>query len=163
MATNEAAPPSAPQLGARYRERLFAVINESPFVHHLGMRITDIAWGSARFEMEAAPFRLQPFGVTHGGNLATLIDSAAFWACFVAMGSDEDGLTSVDLKLNYLAPAKIEPMVCDGKLIKAGKRLSYAEASVLGGDGRLLAHGTSTLLRLPGAGMRLGLPLWSSG
>src|SRR5689334_17773753 len=99
MVTNQDAPPVA-QLAPRYRERLFALINESPFVRHIGMRITAIGWGSARFEMEPAPFRLQPFGVVHGGNLATLIDSAAFWACFLCMGSDEDGLTSVDLKLN---------------------------------------------------------------
>ena len=49
----------------------------------MGMRVSELAWGLARFEQEAGPFRLQPFGVVHGGNLATLIDSAAFWACFM--------------------------------------------------------------------------------
>ena len=88
------------RLSPAYRERLFAFINEAPFVKHMGMRITDIGWGSAAFELEAADYRLQPFGVIHGGNVATLIDSAAFWACFVAMGSNDDGLASVDLKLN---------------------------------------------------------------
>ena len=118
-------------------------------------------WGAARLEMEAAAYRLQPFGVVHGGNLATLIDSATFWACFLPMGSDEDGLTSVDLKLNYLAPARIEPLTCVGRLIKAGKRLLYAEASVTDAAGGLLAHGTSTLMRLPNQGVKLGIPMWS--
>jgi len=145
----------------RYRQRLFALIDGSPFVRHIGMRITDLAWGRATFEMDAAEFRLQPFGVVHGGNIATLIDSAAFWACFLAMDSDDDGLTSVDVKLNYLAAARVEPLRCEGTLIKAGKTLSYAEAEVRGGDGRLLAHGTSTLMRLPGLGMKLGIPLWA--
>ena len=40
-------------------------------------------------------------------------------------------------------------------------RLSYAEADVRTGDGRLVAHGTSTLMRLPGLGMKLGIPLWA--
>ena len=67
---------------AQYRERLFALIDNVPFVRHMGMRITDLAWGRATFEMTAAELRLQPFGVVHGGNIATLIDTAAFWACF---------------------------------------------------------------------------------
>ena len=104
---------------------------------------------------------MQPFGVAHGGNLAILIDSATFWACYLSMDSDHDGLASVDLKLNYLAPARVEPLRCEGKLIKAGKTLSYAEAEVRAGDGRLLAHGTSTLMRLPGLGVKLGVPIWA--
>jgi uncharacterized protein (TIGR00369 family) len=144
-----------------YRERLFALIDTSPFVRHMGMRITNLAWGCATFELSPAEFRLQPFGVIHGGNIATLIDSAAFWACFLAMDSDEDGLTSIDLKLNYLAPARVEELRCTGTLIKAGKKISYAEAQVIAPDNRVIAHGTSTLMRLPGHGLKLGIPLWA--
>lgn len=144
----------------RYRERLFALVNDAPFVRHMGMRITDLAWGRATVEMEAAEFRMQPLGVVHGGNIATLIDTATFWACFLSMDSDEDGLASVDLKLNYLAPARVESFRCTGTLIKAGKTISYAEAEVLTPDDRLIAHGTSTLMRLPGLGVKLGIPLW---
>jgi uncharacterized protein (TIGR00369 family) len=145
----------------RYRERLFALIDDAPFVRHMGMRITELALGRATFEMTAADFRLQPFGVVHGGNIATLIDTATFWACFLTMDSDDDGLATVDLKLNYLAPARLEALRCVGTLIKAGKTLSYAQAEVTGPDGRLIAHGTSTLMRLPGRGVRLGIPLWT--
>ena len=77
------------------------------------------------------------------------------------MCSDEDGLVSVDLKLNYLAPVRVEALHSTGTLIKAGKTLSYAEADVRTSDGRLVAHGTSTLMRLPGLGMKLGIPLWA--
>ena len=160
-ATREEEPGAARVLNPLYRERLFALIDESPFVRHMGMRITDIAWGRATFEMTPAEFRLQPLGVVHGGNLATLIDSAAFWACYVSMGSDDDGLASVDLKLNYLAPARVEGLRSTGTLIKAGKTLSYAEADVRTSDGRLVAHGTSTLMRLPGLGVKLRIPFWT--
>ena len=144
-----------------YRERLVALIDGAPFVRHMAMRITDLTWGGATFELAPAEFRLQPFGVVHGGNIATLIDSATFWACYLSMGNDEDGLASVDLKLNYLAPARVEALRCAAILIKAGKTLSYAEAEVRTGDGRLVAHGTSTLMRLPGLGVKLGIPLWA--
>src|SRR5678816_1508161 len=149
---------SARVFNPQYRERLFALIDEVPFVRHVGMRITDLAWGRATFEMTAAEFRMQPFGVVHGGNIATLIDTATFWACFLSMDSDEDGLASVDLKLNYLAPARLEALGCTGRLIKAGKTIPYAEAEVHTADTRLLAHGRSTLMRLPGLGLQLAIP-----
>lgn len=154
-------PHAAHVLNPLYRERLFALIDGAPFVRHMGMRITDLAWGRATFEMTAADFRLQPYGVVHGGNIATLIDSATFWACYLSMGGDDDGLVSVDLKLNYLAPARVEALRSTGTLIKAGKTLSYAEADVRTGDGLLVAHGTSTLMRLPSLGLKLGIPLWA--
>jgi len=147
-------------LNHAYRERLFAVINESPFVRHMGMRISELGDGMARFDMQAEQFRLQPFGVAHGGNMATLIDSATYWACYLGLDDDEDGLTSVDLKLNYLAPARVEAMTCVGTLIKSGKSISYASAEVRNADGRLLAHGTSTLMRLSQFGLKLGIPMW---
>jgi len=153
--------PDARVFNPAYQERLFALIDGAPFVRHMAMRITDLAWGRAVFEMGPAEFRLQPFGVVHGGNIATLIDTATFWACFLSMDSDDDGLASVDVNLNYLAPARLEALRCTGTLIKAGKTLSYAEAAVHTGDGRLIAHGTSTLMRLPGLGVKLGIPLWA--
>ena len=149
-------------LNPDFQERLMKLINDSPFPSHMKMRITDIAFGSCHFEMTAEKFRMQPYGVVHGGNLATLIDSAAFWACFVALGNDSDGLTSVDLKLNYLAPCRLEKMVCTGKMIKAGKTLFSAEASAFSSEGKLLANGSSILMRLPNAGIKLGVPMFEA-
>ena len=55
----------------------------------------------------------------------------------------------------------MEAIRSTGTLIKAGKTLSYAEADVRTSDVRLVAHGTSTLMRLPGLGMKLRIPLWA--
>jgi hypothetical protein len=44
------------------RQRLFALIDGAPFVRHMAMRITDLTWGGAIFELAPAEFRLQPFG-----------------------------------------------------------------------------------------------------
>jgi uncharacterized protein (TIGR00369 family) len=143
-----------------YRDRLIALLDEAPFVRHLGMRATDLGWGRATFEQAPAPFRLQPFGVVHGGNIASLIDTATFWACYLAQPTDEDGMTSVDLRLNYLSAARGEPLRCTARVIKAGRTLSYAQAEVHTPEGRLVAHGTSTLMRLSQQGVRMGIPMW---
>ena len=143
-----------------YAERLFHIINTSAFPNHMKMRIKQISIDGSTFELEPAQFRMQLFGTIHGGNLATAIDSATFWACYFSLENDNDGLTSIDLKLNYLAPAFDDLVSCQGRLIKAGKTISYAEATAVDSKGKILAHGTSTLMRLPGKGLKTGISMF---
>jgi hypothetical protein len=44
---------------------------------------------------------------------------------------------------------------------RRGKTLFLADAEVRAEDDRLIAHGTSTLMRLPGRGLRLGIPMFA--
>jgi hypothetical protein len=48
--------PATRVINPLYRERLFALIDGAPFVRHMGMRITGIAWGRATLEMTPAEF-----------------------------------------------------------------------------------------------------------
>jgi len=112
------------------------------------MELRSFEIGSALLEIELEERHLQPFGVVHGGVFATIIDAAAFWAVYPEI--DENmGMTSVDLKLNYLAPAVTGKLIARGSRIKNGKTLGLGEASVTDESGKLLAHGTSTLIVLP--------------
>lgn len=83
--------------------------------------------------------------MVHGGVYASVADAAAFWAAYTEV---EEGitLTTVDLKLNYLAPVSEGYLIAKGRSIKIGKTLCLAEASVEDEAGRMLAHGTSTLM-----------------
>lgn len=71
---------------------------------------------------------------------------------------ENDGLVNVDLKLNYLKPVESGSLTARGKALRNGKSLSYAEASVFDKSGDLLAHGTSTLMALPGKGLKIETP-----
>ena len=59
----------------------------------------------------------------------------------------------------YLAPAVSGKLIAKGRLIKLGKTLGYAEVTVTDENDRLLAHGTSTLMILPGNGLAMGQPM----
>ena len=62
---------------------------------------------------------------------------------------DEDaGMTTVDLKVNYLAPAQGGKLIARGRRIKLGKRIALGEAEVIDQENKLLAHGTSTKIIL---------------
>ena len=133
-----------------YVARLLDVINRSPYFELISMKIREIGVGYSIFETDLDKKHLQPFGLVHGGVFASLIDTAASWALFYGIEDQHAGLTSVDLKLNYLSPAASGKLIAKGRQIKMGKTLGYAEAQVTDETGKLLAHGTSTIMILLG-------------
>jgi uncharacterized protein (TIGR00369 family) len=143
-----------PELNPAYLTELYEAVATSPYPRLLGMRLTVMEPDRARIELEIGEHHLQPFGIVHGGVISTLIDTATFWAAFSRLPEDA-GLVNVDLKLNYLAPAARGRLVADGRCLRPGRTLGYAEAYVRDDRGGLVAHGTSTLRVLPGKGLRL--------
>ena len=81
------------------------------------------------------------------GVFASLVDAAAFWAVYTQV-PEELGMTTVELKLNYLAPLTTGRMIARGKSLRVGKTLCLGEASIVNDEGTLLCHGTSTMMIL---------------
>ena len=108
---------------------------------------TALAWSrplvSGLIVINLALYALVTLGL-NGGVLASLIDTATFWAVFLRLPED-DGLVNVDLKLNYLKPVRDGHLRAEGRCLRAGRQVSYAEASVFDDGDELVAHGTSTL------------------
>jgi uncharacterized protein (TIGR00369 family) len=110
----------------------------------LAMKILDIGMGFSVVEIDLDQKHLQPFGLVHGGVFVSIIDAAAFWAFFYEIEDQNAGATSVDLKLNYLAPAMSGRLIARGHQIKHGKTLGYAEARVTDENSKVFAHCTTT-------------------
>lgn len=140
-----------------YISELINIVKSSPYPSHMSMALTRIDLDSAEISLDLGPCHLQPFGMVHGGVLATLIDTATFWAAFLRLPEDA-GLVNVDLKLNYLKPAVKGRLTAIGSCIQAGKSISYSEARVEDESRKIIAHGTSTLMALPGKGLTLSFP-----
>jgi uncharacterized protein (TIGR00369 family) len=138
-----------------YVNKLIDMVNTSPYPEHLRMQLASISVDQAVVKLNTEQCHLQPFGIVHGGVLATLIDTATFWSVFLRL-SEDAGLVNIDLKLNYLKSISTGLMTAQGRCIRAGRTINYAEASVKDKEGNLIAHGTSTLMVLPGKGIRVG-------
>ena len=132
-------------------------VHHAPYPELIGLRIAQLDFDRCRIDLALDHRHMQPFGIVHGGVLATLIDTATFWAGFMRLPEDA-GLVNVDLKLNYLKAVTQGELRAEGRCLRAGRQLSYAEASVYDAAGELVAHGTSTLMALPGKGLRLDVP-----
>ena len=145
-----------PKVNPTYIETLKQAVKNSPYPRHMAMVLEQVDIDHAVVILQLGNCHLQPFGIVHGGVLATMIDTATFWAAFLKLPA-EDGLVNVDLKLNYLQPVIGGRLTARGTCLRAGKSISYSEASVWDENQRLLAHGTSTLMALPGKGLDLGI------
>ena len=136
---------------------LYEIINTSPFPEHMAMRLAAIEVDRAVIELRTARCHLQAYGIVHGGVLATLIDTATFWSVYLRIPEDA-GLVNIDLKLNYLLPVENGLLTARGRAIRSGKKICYAESEVWNAGRQLVAHGTSTLMILPGRGLKLRSP-----
>lgn len=146
------------KLNPEYIRAVCALANQCPYFRLLSMELRELTRGHALLEADVAEKHLQAFGYVHGGVFASIIDTAAFWAAFCDLDENE-GITSVDLKLNYLTPVRGGRLIARGKRIKMGKKLGLGEAEIRSGDGKLIARGTSTLIVLPGFGLAGSPPL----
>ena len=133
------------------------MVHASPYPALIGMKIASLEIDRCRIELALRRDHLQPFGIVHGGVIATLIDTATFWAAFMRL-PDDAGLVNVDLKLNYLKAVVDGNLRAEGECLRAGRQISYTVASVYNDDNELIAHGTSTMMALPGKGLPIGIP-----
>ncbi|MGC8605073.1 MAG: PaaI family thioesterase [Desulfomonilaceae bacterium] len=134
------------RINPEYVSLISKATNSCPYFKLLNMRLIDFDIGSCKIEIDIDPDKhFQPYGNIHGGVYSSMIDAAAFWAVYGQL--DENiGLTSVDLKLNYLSTTNGSKLLAYGTKIKLGRTLGYGQARITDETGKMLAHGTSTLM-----------------
>ena len=122
---------------------------QPPICATMSFRIVEVGDGFAAFEGEPGRHLLNPMGGVHGGWALTLIDSACGCAGHSLLPAGASYAT-VETKGNLSRPitADILRVRCEGRVVARGRQVISAEAKVLGPDGKVLAHGTSTLLVL---------------
>jgi uncharacterized protein (TIGR00369 family) len=136
------------RLNPKYTEAISTLVNRSPYFSLLSMEIKNLEWGTSVMEVKLEQKHLQPFGFVHGGAIASVIDAATFWAVFPQV-KDGMGLTTVEIKVNYLAPVQEGRVVAKGRCIKMGRTLALGEAYINSAEGNLIAHGTATMMIIP--------------
>ena len=139
---------SESKLNPKYVEAVAAIVNRSPYFSLLSMEIKDLQWGTSLLDIQLEEKHLQPFGFVHGGAIASVMDAAAFWAVFPQVENGM-GLTTVEIKVNFLAPTQKGKLVAKGRCIRLGKTLALGETEIRNTEGGLVAHGTATMMVVP--------------
>ena len=111
--------------------------------------LVEVEEGRAVFEGTPTARLLDPYGIVHGGWALTLLDSCTGCAAQTTLPPG-GAYTTVETKGNFVRP--ITPATgivrAEGKVISAGRTIITAEGRITDANGKLLAHGTSTLLVL---------------
>lgn len=102
--------------------------------------------GEAVVQLPVRPEFEQSTGVVHGGILGMMADTAGY---FAAASITPDGEpTTVEFKINLIAPANLELLTARGEVIKSGKSLIVCRLTVTGEKAQTIAVGLGTYLVL---------------
>jgi uncharacterized protein (TIGR00369 family) len=123
---------------------------ELPYPHivdTLDYALVRVDKGEAVFQGTPQLMHYNPLGSVHGGWYATLLDSALGCAVHTMLNPGQ-GYTTAELGINIVRAAsqRTGPLRAIGKVIHCGRQLATAEARIVGPDGKLYAHGTTTCL-----------------
>lgn len=131
---------------------------ELPYPHiaeTLDFSLISVEPGKATFQGTPQLKHYNPLGTVHGGWYATLLDSAVGCAVHTMMPAGR-GYTTAELSINIVRAAShaTGPLRAIGTVIHCGKQLATAEGRIVGPDGKLYAHATTTCLvfELPARG-----------
>ncbi len=118
----------------------------------LGAVMTRVSPGCVEVEMAFDESLGQQHGFFHAGGIGSIVDSAGGYAAATLFGA-EDGVLTVEFKLNLIAPADGDLLIARGQVVRPGRTLTVTTGEVsVRKDGviRPCALMQQTLMRIVG-------------
>lgn len=131
-----------------------------PFNRFLGVRVVSIDRGRAELEI---PWRDELVGdpmkpAVHGGVISTLADTAGGMAIWTALERPaEQRVSTIDLRVDYLRPGRLETLVCEATVVRAGRTVGVTDMRVFhpSARGDTIATGKGVYaIKTPRAGLK---------
>ena len=123
-----------------------------PISQTLTFWLSEIGDGFAAFDGEPGDHLLNPMGTVHGGWAMTLIDSATGCSgCSLVLAGA--GFRTIETKVNLSRPITSDTgrVRAEAHVVSQTRQIISTDARLTSRDGRVLAHGTSTLMVVSGA------------
>ena len=98
-------------------------------------------------DFEAGPKHHNPRGTLHGGLMCDIAD-AAMGLAYASVLQEDEGSTTIELKMNFLRPVIAGHLQAVGRIVKAGRTIGLTECDITDDQGRLVARASSTLMTL---------------
>jgi uncharacterized protein (TIGR00369 family) len=118
-----------------------------PIYRLMNLRLVEIERGRSVFELTPEEVHYNPLGMVHGGVAATILDSAMGCSLHTCL-EIADRYTTIEIKVSYLKAMTTATGTVRGigTIVHLGRTTALSEGRLLGDDGTLYAHATSTLL-----------------
>ena len=128
------------------QERVRSSFAKQGLMTTLGATVGSVSPGLVEIVLRPHPAISQQHGFVHRA-VSAIADTAAGYAALTLMPADT-GVLTTEFKINLLAPAAGEHIVARGRVVKAGRTLTLAQAEVFAstdGQEKLIALLTATL------------------
>ena len=114
----------------------------------LGARLDRVAPGAVDITVPITDALRQQHGFAHGGLAFAVGDSAAGYSALSLQPEGFEVLT-IEMKINYLAPATDGDLVAKGRVIKPGRTVVVVGADVFCGEVHIAALQGSMIVKAP--------------
>jgi uncharacterized protein (TIGR00369 family) len=124
---------------------VFDGLNMPPISKLLGWRLIDLnaEEGIIKVGFEGKREFCNPSGFIQGGMLSAMLDDTMGPAAFIMSGGKLFTPT-ISMTVNFIAPGKVGPFVCEAKVVQMGKTVVFVEGRLMDEAGTLIATATST-------------------
>lgn len=112
-----------------YEQKLRESFKHQGVMKALGGELVALGPGFVEIHIPFSEATAQQHGFFHGGMVATAADSASGYATYTLLDKDEECL-SAEFKVNFLSPARGDKLIARGRVLKVGRTLVVAEATV---------------------------------
>jgi uncharacterized protein (TIGR00369 family) len=123
----------------------------NPFLDFMGIRLTEMADGYAQFRMPIRHEYLQAAGLVQGGLIVAMADEAIAYAMITQLSPDE-GLTTIELKSNFLAGVKSGELIATATVFKKGQSLIIGDCLVTDDKDKNICRVSATFMLLKKSG-----------
>ncbi|NBM20057.1 PaaI family thioesterase [Streptomyces sp. GC420] len=111
------------------------------FLRAVGLHIDTVSTREVRAHLEVSERHHTPWGITHGGLYATVIESVASVGASHAVESEGGFAVGVSNQTDFLRPHAAGRLDVVATAVQQGKSLQLWVAEISDGNGRLIARG----------------------
>jgi|HubBroStandDraft_1064217.scaffolds.fasta_scaffold306148_2 uncharacterized protein (TIGR00369 family) len=132
-------------LAPHIEQRIFDSFARQKLMTTYGANLTAMGKGFVEISLLPQDFLLRTAGLFHGGVITAVADSAGGYAAATIHETDVSFLT-VELKINFLNPARGDRLVTRGKVLKGGNTLTIVQTDSYIENNGALKHVATALL-----------------
>ena len=108
----------------------------------------DAEEGWAKIAYALGPQHFNRFGAVHGGVTACIMDDAlAIPAGMIAQWGEI--APTLEIKVSYLNQGSAGKYIAEARMLKRGRQINFAEATLTREDGKLIATASATIMIAP--------------
>lgn len=114
------------------RARQFAALQEGLLPGELHLVWEELEAGRAKGCFVAERRHMAPNGYLHAAAVIALADTAAGYGCIASLPPGASGFTTIEMKSNFLATARLgETVGCEARLVHGGRQTQVWDAEVV--------------------------------